>query len=525
MQDYSSSMSSLGEVQRIIGLSLSKIQIGRNQRGGLPLHKNLLVATVLNKARDLYMQETMYMNYKMMTGQMACMPVVGQQQQPEPPLTPVPTPTSPQHPQEVVLEPPVEEVPRDLGREEEPVDSNAEGNGLLPSQVMNTGGALPSKGPSRTPDEGFIDECDCDARNFSSESSRVPFAYCYQCAPFHPSNGRGPTLVPSAPGPPRNHHQEQQVEDEQRQQPEDEEEEPTLYDMDSARQLSPRKRRLSDSDGGGLQSKRNRCSSPEGEEEESSNLLLSSSQSNTTTSEVFHPAFRQTQSSTQSSSVDSNGPSMEIEQITSLVSIFSFGQQIMAAAVEANKRLQQKSSQLAQQQQHQSTSCSGVGNPCDTTNESSDESLLGAVLQPKNEQEDDALGGGESRTVESHQQLEGSTTTTDSSSPPKHKDSSSSQVKKEEDSDSESDTSSDSGHSSDDLEATCPEETPTNTPLHDQFRHVIHHNSSPVHHHHSIGIHRVLESSSSSPPGATNNPSKKDPQNIIIPTVVAIAQS
>ncbi|XP_059098359.1 immediate early response gene 2 protein-like, partial [Tigriopus californicus] len=67
--DFPSKMSSLSEVQRIIGLSLSKIQLGRNQRGGLPLHKNLLVATVLNKARDLYMQETMYMNYKMMTGQ------------------------------------------------------------------------------------------------------------------------------------------------------------------------------------------------------------------------------------------------------------------------------------------------------------------------------------------------------------------------------------------------------------------------------------------------------------------------
>ena len=65
-------LTSLGEVQRIIGLSLSKIQLGRNQRGGLPLHKNLLVATVLNKARDLYMQETMYMNYKMMVnGQFA----------------------------------------------------------------------------------------------------------------------------------------------------------------------------------------------------------------------------------------------------------------------------------------------------------------------------------------------------------------------------------------------------------------------------------------------------------------------
>jgi len=68
LSDYPEKLNSLGEVQRIIGLSLSKIQLGRNQRGGLPLHKNLLVATVLNKARDLYMQETMYMNYKMMTG-------------------------------------------------------------------------------------------------------------------------------------------------------------------------------------------------------------------------------------------------------------------------------------------------------------------------------------------------------------------------------------------------------------------------------------------------------------------------
>merc|ERR1711976_228979 len=66
VNDFPNKMSSLGEVQRIIGLSLSKIQMGRNQRGGLPLHKNLLVATVLNKARDVYMQETMYMNYRLM---------------------------------------------------------------------------------------------------------------------------------------------------------------------------------------------------------------------------------------------------------------------------------------------------------------------------------------------------------------------------------------------------------------------------------------------------------------------------
>ena len=77
MQDFPNKMTSLGEVQRIIGLSLSKIQMGRNQRGGLPLHKNLLVATVLNKARDLYMQETMYMNYKMMTGQFGAGPIGG----------------------------------------------------------------------------------------------------------------------------------------------------------------------------------------------------------------------------------------------------------------------------------------------------------------------------------------------------------------------------------------------------------------------------------------------------------------
>merc|ERR1719233_2540909 len=49
-----------------------------------------------------------------------------------------------------------------------------------------------------TNDEGFIDEsdCDCDARNFCEDGeNRVPFQYCFSCAPFHPSNGRGPTLV------------------------------------------------------------------------------------------------------------------------------------------------------------------------------------------------------------------------------------------------------------------------------------------------------------------------------------------
>lgn len=67
--DFPDQMNSINEVQRLIGLSLSKIQMGRTQRGGLPLHRNLLVATVLSKARDLYMQETMYMNYKIMSAQ------------------------------------------------------------------------------------------------------------------------------------------------------------------------------------------------------------------------------------------------------------------------------------------------------------------------------------------------------------------------------------------------------------------------------------------------------------------------
>ena len=57
---------------------------------------------------------------------------------------------------------------------------------------------MPCKQPSNG-DEGFIDEtdCDCDARNYrhSDGENRVPFQYCFNCAPFHPSNGRGPTLV------------------------------------------------------------------------------------------------------------------------------------------------------------------------------------------------------------------------------------------------------------------------------------------------------------------------------------------
>ncbi|XP_033760583.1 immediate early response gene 5-like protein [Pecten maximus] len=53
------------EAQRLITVSLGKIQASRSQRGGINLHKNLLVACVLHKARTAYMMDnlqTMLMN-------------------------------------------------------------------------------------------------------------------------------------------------------------------------------------------------------------------------------------------------------------------------------------------------------------------------------------------------------------------------------------------------------------------------------------------------------------------------------
>lgn len=46
------------ETQRLISVSLGKIAQSRGQRGGINLHKNLLVATVLHKARNAYMIES-----------------------------------------------------------------------------------------------------------------------------------------------------------------------------------------------------------------------------------------------------------------------------------------------------------------------------------------------------------------------------------------------------------------------------------------------------------------------------------
>jgi len=346
-------MTSLGEVQRIIGLSLSKIQMGRNQRGGLPLHKNLLVATVLNKARDVYMQETMYMNYRLMAcGQFnqeehediedddtpdtedyeedsesdveddndssaskdyckefvgattSCVSSLGSTSgvgrvetppPPPPPAVPVPAPSSSCC------------VAGGDGGEGSNISVAPASSGQQ-SAENTCGGAI-------TNDEGFIDEsdCDCDTRNFSEDGeTRVPFQYCFSCAPFHPSNGRGPTLV----GPQLPHNTTctgQAVMQEQ--------EDKLIYDMDSKSTQNQssvkRKRQISSEETedaiNSILPKKRRDSNANQEE----SLDDSGFQEE---EKVFHPAFRDGNSS--------NG--MEVDQITSLVSIFSFGQQLFS---------------------------------------------------------------------------------------------------------------------------------------------------------------------------------------------------
>lgn len=50
-------MAASTDAQRLIALSLGKIALSRQQRGGINLHKNLLVASVLHKARTTYMMD------------------------------------------------------------------------------------------------------------------------------------------------------------------------------------------------------------------------------------------------------------------------------------------------------------------------------------------------------------------------------------------------------------------------------------------------------------------------------------
>lgn len=353
-------MSSLGEVQRIIGLSLNKIQMGRNQRGGLPLHKNLLVATVLNKARDVYMQETMYMNYRLM----AC----GQfSQEGHEDLEEDDTPEAEDYEED--SESDVEDdaenglkkdyvaqniIPGVTGATSTPptpssspssspaggssgnslqspaLDQSCEqassGGKSTSNNNTNNNQSVPASTTTTTTnnDEGFIDEsdCDCDTRNFCQDSeNRVPFQYCFNCAPFHPSNGRGPTLVSpptsSACVPPQPVSQEQ--------------EDKLIYDMDSKStrnqpgQQSPVKRKrhisLEETQDAitSILPKKMKESENSGEADE---LNDSGYQEE---NEMFHPAFR--------GHNGNNG--MEVEQITSLVSIFSFGQQLFNSSQES----------------------------------------------------------------------------------------------------------------------------------------------------------------------------------------------
>lgn len=345
-------MTSLSEVQRIIGLSLSKIQMGRNQRGGLPLHKNLLVATVLNKARDVYMQETMYMNYRLM----AC----GQFNQEEhEDIEDDDTPDAEDYEED--SESDVEDDndtsaskdyskefvgpscigalvpvpgPSSLSQSSAKLDTSDSTCCATPvtsavtseaSEVSHHQEAEDTSLSGQQPqsDEGFIDEtdCDCDTRNFSEDGeTRVPFQYCFSCAPFHPSNGRGPTLV----GP-----NQQQVTNPCPLIPQEKEQEDKLiYDMDlKSTQNQPvssakRKRQISSEE---TEDAINSIL-PKKRRESGENLDDSGYQS--PEKQVFHPAFRDA----------TNG--MEVDQITSLVSIFSFGQQFVANANESSQSSQ-----------------------------------------------------------------------------------------------------------------------------------------------------------------------------------------
>jgi len=354
-------MSSLTEVQRLIGLSLNKLQMGRAGRGGLSLHKNLLVATVLNKARDVYMQETMYMNYRLM----AC----GQfSQEDHEEMEEEDTPDTEDYEED--SESDVEDDSDNTGGQElrslaskeyskeyvgnivstasptiptspsvsaTTVSSDSPASAVISSLPEPTGllakpiaiqpvqsDPMPCKQASNG-DEGFIDEtdCDCDARNYrhSDGENRVPFQYCFNCAPFHPSNGRGPTLVSPQLSTSCTTSTSCLLQSVQVQQQEDK----LIYDMDSkstqnqpAVQGSKRKRQISseeteDAVNSILPKKRRESSGGTGSALDDSGFADEDEK-------VFHPAFR--------GQNGNNG--MEVDQITSLVSIFSFGQQLFA---------------------------------------------------------------------------------------------------------------------------------------------------------------------------------------------------
>lgn len=63
----------MAEAQRLIGISLAKIAQSRVCRGGVSLHKNLLVATVLQKARYIFMEEAYHIVHGHYLQQNKCM--------------------------------------------------------------------------------------------------------------------------------------------------------------------------------------------------------------------------------------------------------------------------------------------------------------------------------------------------------------------------------------------------------------------------------------------------------------------
>merc|ERR1740129_2172810 len=183
---------------------------------------------------------------------------------------------------------------------------------ILPAAVVQPQHSHQPPAVVNTNDEGFIDEpdCDCDARNFSTSESRVPFQYCYNCAPFHPSNGRGPTLVPSpCPSPTPTATSSSKAGEAG-----DDSGgvcsptspigicNPVLYDMDSQSTEVGTKRRCSSSDSleeeDGASKKRRESTetSPDTSRDESGY------QSDSSQHEMFHPAFRGTTCSTNTNS-------------------------------------------------------------------------------------------------------------------------------------------------------------------------------------------------------------------------------
>jgi hypothetical protein len=147
---------------------------------------------------------------------------------------------------------------------------------------------------------------------------------------------------------------------------------------------------------------------------------------------------------------------MEIDQITSLVSIFSFGQQIMAAAAASAAASTSTSTAATASVCAAAAPATAAACPSPAA-----ESPAAAAFAAAGASSTAALGVASPLTPDIQS---GSSSTKPAISTSEEEEDSLPDVKKrkgvEEDSDSESDTSSDSGHSSDDLDNDKSEENP-----------------------------------------------------------------